>query len=102
VRSGQPPFIRIEPKTIEAYEGSSLTINYTFTGTEPVQIKVQLYNADQPVSNLFVNKDMRKIEIKRITKEMNGQFIIEATNAYGSVQDYFILRVLESNVFVMA
>ena len=31
VRSGQPPFIRIEPKTIEAYEGSSLTINYTFT-----------------------------------------------------------------------
>ncbi len=31
MRSGQPPFIRIEPKTIEAFEGSSLTINYTFT-----------------------------------------------------------------------
>ncbi len=31
LKSGQPPFIRIEPKTIEAYEGSSLTINYTFT-----------------------------------------------------------------------
>ena len=40
---------------------------------------------------------MRKIEIRRITKDMDGQFIIEASNAYGSVQDYFILRVLDSN-----
>ena len=30
-QSGEPPFILIEPKTIEAYEGSSLSINYTYS-----------------------------------------------------------------------
>ena len=30
-QTGEPPFILIEPKSIEAYEGSSLSINYTYT-----------------------------------------------------------------------
>ena len=29
--TGEPPFILIEPKTIQAYEGSSLSINYTYS-----------------------------------------------------------------------
>ena len=29
-QSGEPPYILIEPKTIQAYEGSSLSINYTY------------------------------------------------------------------------
>jgi hypothetical protein len=32
--AGSPPLIYIQPKHIEAYEGSTLTINFTYTVTQ--------------------------------------------------------------------
>lgn len=96
---GQPPFIQIYPKEIEAYEGSSLTINYTITGTQPVQIKVKLYSASNPeqqLDSILVDKNTNTIMIRQITRDMDGQYLIEASNDFGTVQDYFSLRVLES------
>jgi hypothetical protein len=94
--SGQPPFILVEPKSIEANEGGSLTINYTYTGSEPVQINVQLYSApNRPISSLLIDKNSKTIELRRLTKDMTGQYIIEASNPFGSVKDYFYLTVNE-------
>jgi len=44
---------------------------------------------------LYVDQRSRRIEIGRITKDMGGQYIIEATNPYGAVKDYFYLTVNE-------
>lgn len=102
LKTGYPPFIQIYPKDIEAYEGSSLTINYTITGTQPVRIKVKLYSATvqgEQIESITVDKDSNTIMIRQITKDMEGQYLIEASNDYGSVQDYFSLRVLESKLF---
>lgn len=99
LKTGYPPFIQIYPKDIEAYEGSSLTINYTITGTQPVQIKVKLYSATvqgEQIESITIDKDTNTIMIRQINKNMEGQYLIEASNDYGSVQDYFSLRVLES------
>ncbi|CAF0767900.1 unnamed protein product [Brachionus calyciflorus] len=99
LKTGYPPFIQIYPKEIEAYEGSSLTINYTITGTQPVNVKVKLYSStsqDEPLGSIYVDKDTNNIMIRQITRDMDGQYLIEASNDYGTIQDYFSLRVLET------
>ena len=40
--SGEPPYILIEPKTIQAYEGASLSINYTYT-VKNLEFKFYIY-----------------------------------------------------------
>jgi hypothetical protein len=56
-----------------------------------------LYGSGQiPQSNLIVDKNAKKIEIIGVTKEMEGQYIITASNAFGSQNDYFQLRVQEA------
>jgi hypothetical protein len=60
-----------------------------------VQINVQLFAPNKPAQSLYVDQRSKRIEIGRITKDMGGQYIIEATNPYGSVKDYFYLTVNE-------
>jgi len=56
-----------------------------------------LFQSNRPVfTDLYVDKAARKIEIPRISKQQEGQFIVEASNPYGSVQEYFNLTVIES------
>lgn len=89
-----PPTITVDPKRVEAYEGSSVIVNYTYTGSEPVHIKVDQYSAQpQSNSNIYVNKAGKKIDISRISKDMQGQYVVEATNDYGTSSDYFELVV---------
>ncbi len=58
---------------------------------------MRLFQSNRPVvTDLYVDKAARKIEIPRISKQQEGQFIVEASNPYGTVQDYFNLTVIES------
>lgn len=100
VKSANPPSIQISPRTVDAYEGSSVSFNLSLSGSQPIQIKVQLYSAQsQPVSGIYVNQAENRIEIRQVTRDMQGQYIVEASNDYGTAQDYFALRVLESKYF---
>ena len=56
-----------------------------------------MYAPNKPIQTLSVDQRSRKIEVGRITKDMSGQYIIEASNPYGSVKDYFYLTVNEGN-----
>jgi hypothetical protein len=47
------------------------------------------------VTNINVNRNTKNIEIQRVTKDMEGRYVVTATNPYGSVTDYFDLRVTE-------
>ena len=60
-----------------------------------MQINVQLFAPNRPAQSLYVDQRSKRIEIGRITKDMSGQYIIEATNPYGSDKDYFYLTVNE-------
>ncbi len=59
-------------------------------------MNVDLYSPQQiKFTNLIVNKNARTIEIKGITKEMEGQYVVSVSNSYGSENDYFTLNVNE-------
>ena len=76
-------------------------------GTEPVRITVNMYTypgqggsaggpPPKPIDSISVDENTRRIQIRRITKDMEGAYILEASNAFGSVRDYFNLRVLDT------
>jgi hypothetical protein len=57
---------------------------------------VELFSPQRnPLSNLIVNKEARKISIKGVTKDMDGQYLITVSNLYGTQKDYFYLRVVD-------
>jgi hypothetical protein len=94
-----PPTIRVDQKRIEAFEGSSTSVSFAHTGSEPVQIKVELYSAQrQPNANVHVDKERGRIEIKSVSKDLQGQYLVEATNDYGTASDYFELVVIEGKL----
>ena len=48
-------------------------------------MNVDLYSPQQiKFTNLIVNKNARTIEIKGITKQMEGQYVVSVSNSYGS------------------
>lgn len=66
-----------------------------------MDIKVEMLiapNRYQIVDNFVFNRDSKKVEVKRITKDMGGQYVITATNAFGLANDYFTLLVLDGNL----
>ena len=89
-----PPTISINPKRVEGAEGQALSVSFNYTGAEPVQIKVEQYTAQpQPNSGIYVNRNTKTIEIARVTKDMQGQYVVEASNDYGTVSDFFEIVV---------
>ena len=70
-------------------------------GSDPVDIKAEMLiapNRYQIVDNFVFNRDSKKVEVRRITKDMGGQYVITATNAFGFANDYFTLLVLDGNL----
>lgn len=90
-----PPTIKVEPKDLEVVEGSNVLINTSYTGTEPVKATVKLYGPKE-ISNLIVNQYDKSIDIKSVTKDNEGQYIITVTNQFGTANDYFHIKVIEA------
>lgn len=82
----------MEPKDLVVIEGSNILINTSITGTQPVFASVRLYGPQQ-LSNLHVNDLDNSVEIRGVTKENEGQYIITVTNQFGSANDYFHIKV---------
>ncbi len=90
-----PPTIIVHSKQIRVAVGSNVIINTTYTGTEPVRTEVNLYGASS-FKNLYVNEVDKSIEIRGVTKENEGQYIITASNDYGQSSDFFNIQVVEA------
>lgn len=60
---------------------------------------VELYAKNQAISNVMVNNN-RNIEIRGVTKENEGQYIIHVKNDYGDDTDYFTIKVIEGKFII--
>ncbi len=56
---------------------------------------VTLFGASS-LSNLFVNEVDKSIEIRGVTKDNDGQYVIVVSNSYGQSSDYFTIQVVEA------
>ena len=94
---GVPPVVVISPENIEAVEGSGLIINSTFQGTDPVTVTVEVVQPKRgPADNFIVDRNTKNIQVRRISKDMEGIYLVTATNPFGSSGAYFRLIVNES------
>ena len=66
-----------------------------------MKASVDLYAKNQAISNVFVNND-KDIEIRGVTKENDGQYIIHVKNEYGDDTDYFTIKVIEGKFNIIA
>ena len=47
-------------------------------------------------SNVFINDRSKHIELRGVTKQNEGQYLITVSNPYGTATDYFHIKVLEA------